>query len=183
MVQLPEGWIRTPEFRCNYPALLTPREDMSGKLKYGVEAVFYDSGSLQELITLVNDTARSKFGPNLPAKFRFPLRRGEESSIPEYQGKVWSRFRTDFKIPVYDRYTVSITDENLLYPGMWGRALVSCRTYSGRQGQGVTFYLQAFQKTRDDEPAFQRPLDEYFKDDSPVGPDGFGGPGDYSDLF
>lgn len=163
-MELSNNMIITPEFRVNYPALLEPKEDLNGNLKYSVEALFYDAKALDKMKKLCQDAILQTWGKNPPSGLKLPFKSGDDSAIKEYHGKIYCRFRSTYAVRVVGPNKQPITDESQIYPGMWGRAIVTCKAYNMQLSKGVSFYLNLFQKIRDDEPAFQIPMEDFLDD-------------------
>lgn len=163
-MKLPEGQIVTPEFRVMFQALLEPREDKTygGPPKYVVEALYDDSSVLRAMQAVNNKVIQGKWPTKAPKNLNSPFLDGDESEREDYEGCVYMRYRSVYPIRVVGPDKRAISDESQLYPGMWGRAVVQCKPYTVPGNAGTTFYLLAFQKTRDDEPLLGPPADQYF---------------------
>lgn len=159
MVNLPKNTIITPIFRTMYPALFEPsvmKDQINATPKYQLEAIF-DPKDIKAMAALVERVGKEEWKRGLPNNFRNPIRDGSEKTYmdeegnfvqrPEYSGKIFCKFSTQYKngFAIVDRNKNPLADESLIYPGVYGRAIVTCKPYSTAGNMGVTFYLKLYQ--------------------------------------
>lgn len=160
--------IRTGEFRCSYPYLLTPSEKGG---QYSVQAIFEkDDPSLKELRKFVQEAIEEKWPdendrPFVATPFKPGVKKSEETPkgydpLPaEYAGKVIVPLKSYSQPPgvvdaaCNDLLAMNPQDKVKIYGGMYGRATVKTYIYAPKNGGtwGVSLVLQNFQKTRDGE--------------------------------
>jgi hypothetical protein len=166
--------VKTPEFRANYPVLFKPRKnDLNGKEEFSILALFPKNADFTVLKEAAKKACEKKWGKNKadwPEGLRTPFRDQRELAKtvdgkkvqPEgtEAGAIFMNFRTKDAPTVVNAQVVAISDPAEIYSGMWGCAAVAPSAYDARGNKGVTFYLQMFQKTRDDKTLAGRPKPE-----------------------
>lgn len=165
--------ILTPEGRLSFPALFAPKAQSSkpgSKLKFQATILIpkgTDITALRELALEAGQVkfgakfSREKFGPQVigwPGGAKMPIRDGDDlvrnpsfENRPEYRGHWVVACRNDNKPGIVGPDAVVLIDEKAVYAGSYGRAYITAFGYDQDNSKGVSFSLQAYQKTRDGE--------------------------------
>lgn len=160
MKQLSDTKIRTSEFRVSYPHLFHPYSfNESDTEEYSVVALFPKNTDLKKLKKAIKKVANNKWPGKNSKKIRMPeFKDGDEledsngESLKETEDKIVINFRTKLRKPlVLDKHRQPITDEEEIYGGCYGVAVVEPYAWENQFGKGVSIGLQGFQKTRDGE--------------------------------
>lgn len=172
----------TPEFRATYVGLFkatAPKDNPEGKKKFTVRAAFPPDADLTQLKHEAAQAVKDKWGDKKPSTLRSPFRlNGElDNPIPGLSDDwivVTFAANEDRRPGVVDESLQDIIDDSLVYSGSWGRAQVRAYAYENAGNRGVSFGLQNYQRTRDDEPlgAGRMPASKafsQFKSSSPAG--------------
>lgn len=146
--------VLTPTFRVSFPEVFEPKSFQEGQEpKYSVQMVFDKTEDLSKLKTLIQETAKEKWGDKVPKKLRTPLRDGDvdKEGNPNYEGKVFVNASSKFKPGVVDQALNEIISKDEFYPGCYARATVNCYAYDYMGNCGLSLGLQNIQKVRDGE--------------------------------
>ena len=163
---------KTPEFRVSFPKLLKPEAYKEGDTpKYSVTMFFDKKAQASSEYKKIRGAAKKafveKFGKKewddtpkdsegWPLGYFNPFKKATEKQLEKYPeiydtDMVIMSASTQFQIPVVDEKVAKILDESVLYGGCYGWAYVVVNPYKNGTNKGVSFYLQAFQKTKDGE--------------------------------
>lgn len=177
--------IMTPKFRVSFPNLFKPRKnDMSGKMEYGVMALFSKGTDLSKLQAAVKQAVEQKWGtdqkkwPKDPetgkVKIRMPFRKHEEKRYENdngdlvfppgmEEGGIFINLKSIQKPGVVDQDVQDIINESDVYAGCYARATVSVYAYETKGNCGVSFGLQNLQKMGEGDPLGSRtkPQDDF----------------------
>jgi hypothetical protein len=162
--------VLTGEFRLSYPVLFTARPNRKGELKYSLACVFEnpeeqmmdftDSSSPVSLVTVALELAKEAFGPQAAEKIRkeqlkWPFTKGEKKDYPE--GSIFFNAYSNEAPGVVSRFKDpetgkprKITDPKEVYPGVYGRAVLTFYSYENEQ-RGIAVGLDHVQILRDGE--------------------------------
>lgn len=154
----------TAEGRVSYPSVFTPSiNKLSGKSSYEITLLFpKTSPHAQELKAIVVAAAKEKFGDAIPAKFKNPLKDGDQAVESDgvtpkkgYAGMLYAKFSVDstkLKPIVVDENVQPILEQSKFYGGCFARANAAAFGYDKAGNKGVSFSLNSIQKVRDGEP-------------------------------
>lgn len=154
----------TPEFRCSYMSVFSPKQSDDGKSVWSVTAIFESKADFKEMQKIYQDAMATKW-PGKTAKqipgFKSPFRMGVEGGSfdldknPEYKGKVICTFRSYNTPPgVVGPDKQPILDQTKFRSGDYARASITAYAYDikGKGSKGVSFGLSSIIKTRRGEP-------------------------------
>lgn len=161
-----ESWtgnVRSSLVRLSFPHLFKPQPAMeAGKEpQFMVTSLFPAGADISLLALIAQETATAEWGANAASfQLHSPFRdQGEKAS--KYSGYVpGSTFIASGgqrRPPVVDQNLAPITDENRVYPGVWGFVTYRCFPYNvkGPTGailkRGISFGLQSVMIVADDE--------------------------------
>lgn len=154
----------TIEGRVSYPSVFTPSANkLSGKSSYEITLLFpKTSPYIQQLKAIVVAAAKDKFGEAIPAKFKNPLKDGDQAVESDgvtpkkgYAGMIYAKFSVDStkaKPIIVDENVQPILEQSKFYGGCFARVNASAFGYDHLGNKGVSFGLNNIQKTRDGEP-------------------------------
>ena len=167
--------IQTPPFRISYPALLEPKEDDEGNVRYSCQALFDSKTDLKVIRDTIHQAKVKRWGPDEDAwpKFKHePLKpMGKEDNKGRItfpsgheEGGFTANFKSNEKFPptVVRKFgpnktdVRAITDSKEIYPGCWAVARIIVGTYETPKNTGVTFYLEQVCKFKEGEPLLTR---------------------------
>jgi hypothetical protein len=174
---LSKNMVITPKFRTMYPALFEPtrfKDLPNSPLKYQVEAVFDEDTDLRELKAKIDQAVKEKWGNRVPVDLNDTLRPGSDRSIqredgsiaqnPVYSGKTFCKFASLYPVAVVDSKKLPVSDQSLIYPGVYGRAIVTIRAYDLAGNRGVGMFLNVYQLIGGGERVIQD-ITEFLPDD------------------
>lgn len=163
---------KTPECRFNFPNLFKPDPKElkdNGKEVYNVTAIFEKEADLGPLHSAILEVLEQKYGSKEKAKemwgagiIKSPLldggsKQGRNKKTGEFnagmgEGVTFIRVKSNFKPVVVAADARSVPEESEIYSGMYGYLVLQAYFWSHeQQGDGVSFWLQMAQKTRDGE--------------------------------
>lgn len=152
----------TPSFRAGYISVFkaTAMKQANGEMgraKYSVRALFPPSTDLSALKAAAGQTAKEKWGDNIPKSCRSPFRKNAELDNPVPGiGDDWIvvtfSANDDRRPGLVDARNQDIINEDDVYSGAWYRAEVRPFAYDQAGNKGVSFGLQNLQKMKDDDP-------------------------------
>lgn len=146
--------VRLNNVRLSFPALFKPRpksRTTPGVLTFQASFLLPPSFDLEPLKKAAMAAVQAKFAK--PTKVKSPIRDAGEKDFAGYEEgwhfiAAWSNHRP----VVVDRLAAPVTDESLIYPGMWVNAHVNAFAWDHPEGgKGVSWNLNAIQIVRDDE--------------------------------
>jgi hypothetical protein len=151
----------TPEFRGSFVALVKPvnvkGESDPEKARYQVTIVLPKKDKWwKQVAAEITKAAEGKFNGSVPAKLKRPVKDGDESGYPEFEGCYTLQASSTQKPDVVNKDMTPIDPfkaHEILYSGAWYR--VSIRAYAWEHktgGKGVSFSLDNVMKIRDDTP-------------------------------
>lgn len=144
--------VMTPPFRVSFPQLFKPKSAFEGQEPvYSVQMLIPKDADITELKRAAKKAAIKKFGQDLPPKFRWPFKDGNEKNLENYKNMVVIEARSKQKPGVVDRTLNEIIDPGEIYAGCWARATLVAYGYDKLGNRGVSFGLQNIQKIKDDE--------------------------------
>ncbi len=146
--------IVTPAFIANFPALLEPKPNLNGTLKYSVQMLFEKANQtvLTQMLASVKDLIEQK-GWNEKTTVK-PFRDGDTLLDKEgnpreaLHGYVVVNATSNVKYPpsVVDGTKKPIVNPAEIHSGVEMKAVVTPRTYEMAGKRGVSFMLNAAQK-------------------------------------
>ena len=156
--------LMTPSARIAFPQVWRPKAFAEGQAEnFSVIAIFYPDNfteaerkQYKKMIKVCNAESKAKFGKEmkaLPSTAGRPITNGEEKGelLGFGEGSVFATLKSRYKPSVVDKHGEEITDESLVYPGVWARFTVTPYAYSGTFGKGVKLGLRNIQILKDDE--------------------------------
>lgn len=153
--------VLTPDCRLHFPALLTPRpvaKDKPDEKKFQATLLLPPGTDMAPFVAAVKFAYREKFGADLTGQLRNPPIRktGELASLQSaVESPDWWFLRASSKFApaVRDRANQPVTDEKLIYAGLYVRAYVSAYAWMHpQQGKGVSWNLDGVQILKAGEP-------------------------------
>jgi len=146
----------TGDVRLAFPSVFKkrPRPGDDGKESYQCTLLFPPDYDLTPLKKAMKAAVIKKFGdkPVKLAPDRIGLRDATEKDWDGFdEGWHYVSINVDDKPVVVDRRNAPVTDESLVYGGMWVRAYLAAFAYDKGGKKGVGFALNALQLVRDGE--------------------------------
>lgn len=131
---------------------------------------------IQKAIDAAVEIAKGKNKGKLPAKFKMPLRDGDEEKPEDeaYENSYFLNATSKTKPGVVDKDTNPILDQDEFYSGCYGRASINFYYFDVKGNKGIAAGLNNVQKLKDGEPLggrqsaeadFAEPLDGVEDDD------------------
>jgi hypothetical protein len=146
----------TPVGRLSYPSVFEKAKSLEEGKEGKYEATLYISKSIDisAIRKLVEEIGKKAFGDEYltKSKFKKPILDGDELDDVNGKGHWVIRTRTGKRPVVCDKNRQEILDKEEIYGGVWARLNVTPGSYDLPTSKGVTFYLNAVQKVKDDEP-------------------------------
>lgn len=149
----------TGEGRVCYPHVFKANlNKLSGKEEFELTLLFpKDSEAAKQLKQAVVTAAKEKFGDNIPASFKNPIKDGNQA-IDKKSGQVktghadhiYVKFTSTNRPNVIDEQHNEILGADQFYGGCYARVSVNVYAYD-KIGKGVSFGLNHVQKLRDGE--------------------------------
>ncbi len=155
----------TPEFRVSYPKVFKAElNKLSGKMEFGLVALFPKGADLSKLIAAAQDAMVKKWGPNKakwPKNLRSPFR-DQADREKEVDGKlvmpaghekgaIYLNLKSKDRPMVVGQDVQPILDESKFYGGCYAIASVSAYAYLQAGNAGVSFGLGNVQLVKDGE--------------------------------
>ena len=108
---------------------------------------------IEKAIEKAIEEGKSKWGGKVPAKFKLPLRDGDEEKPEDevYEGMMFFVANSKRKPGIVDAELNPIIDEEEFYSGCWGRASVNFYAFNVSGNKGVAAGLNNLQKLEDGE--------------------------------
>lgn len=161
----------TPNFTASFPSLFRKTGFQDQKPKYTVDAIFEKNIDLKPFMSAIKQVAEErwkKIPPNFSsdggifkdALFEYVIKNGDLKTTSDgevyegYAGKYWMKFSSINPVAMVGPDAKTPLEEDELYGGCIGRAVVFARAYGGPGTNfkpGVVFDIKAFQKVRDGE--------------------------------
>ena len=161
--------IMTPEFRVAFPHVFTtapPMAGSTGPAKYQVVMLFPKDADLSALKNAAGIAAEDKWGAEViklkeQGLLRSPFRDGDEHNakrkatgkqpLSGYDGHIFISVSSIEKPPLVDQNVQPIIIKEDFYAGCYAQAQVYAHAYNTAGNMGMTFFLNAIQKTKDGE--------------------------------
>ena len=156
--------VRTGEVRLSYASLFEARcAPGSNVPKYSVVLLIpkTDKATLKALknaeLAAIDQGKETKWRGKIPPNLKSIIHDGDEEKDldenPEYAGHMYMSVSANEKYPplVIDRNKQEIMNPAEVYSGAYGIAILRAYPYSASGNNGVSFGLNALQKTRDGE--------------------------------
>lgn len=150
--------MRTPEARCAFVNVFTPREAMQAgrEPKYGVTLLLPKAGEdISFLKAAAKKLGEDEFGPNFwegakAKRYKWPFRDGdaEKSDRPEFAGMTFLSATTKMKPQVFDGRIQPITDPEEFGSGDYAKVLLNFFAFNQAGNAGIAAGLIALQRTR-----------------------------------
>ena len=140
-------------FKGAFVDLVEPREDQSGKLKYGINLLIpKDHPYVKVVRAAIAEALQEKFGAAQPKKWRSPLKDGDEVDYDGFAGHWYFNAKTETKPQCVDAQMVNLHEKDELYSGAFYRITANAAGYDHpKGGKGVSIYLNNVQKIKDGE--------------------------------
>lgn len=160
----------TPEFRVAFPHVFVPAPPMPGQQsdpKYQLVMLFPKDADLSRLKTAAQIAGEDKFGDQFmqlhqQGLLKTPFRDGDEHNatrvaqkkkeLAGYAGHIFVSVSSIEKPPLVNENVEPIIRKEDFYGGCYAQAQVYAHAYNTAGNMGVTFFVNAIQKTRDGEP-------------------------------
>ena len=167
--------VRTGLVRLSYEHLWEPVAVNDGDdKKYSASFIIPKSDKktnkmIEDAIEAALETGvSSKWGVKRPKNLKLPLRDGdEERDDAAYENSMFvnANCTTKYRPFIVDREKRPITDEDAVYSGCYGLAVINFYAFDSNGNRGVACGLSGFMKVRDGEPMSTRiSADEAFAD-------------------
>lgn len=151
----------TGKTRFSYLTVFEPKAiDEGGEKKYSVSLIISkdDTATIDKINKAVAAAMKaglaSKFGGKAPAKWRHPLRDGDEErpDDPAYENAYFMTASSKTQPGLVDKNLNKIIDQSDLYSGCYGRASVNFYAYATAGNKGIACGLNHLQKLSEGEP-------------------------------
>lgn len=149
----------TGKVRFSYLHVWEPTAIEEGQdKKYSVSLIISkdDKDTLKKIdkaIKAATEIAKAKFGGKVPAKFKLPLRDGDDERPDDeaYENSYFLNANCKTKPGVVDKNVQPILDQDELYSGCFGRASITFYTFDTKGNKGIACGLNNIQKLADGE--------------------------------
>lgn len=150
----------TPEFRVAFPHVFKPSSVQgSDQMRYSVTMLFKKNADLSRLKLAMKHAKIEEWGPDQskwPKISENPVKDGDGGDYDQYEGfkghfVIGAHTKEEWKPEVVGPDVEPILSASEFYPGCYAKASVFCRAWTFGKKAGVSFYLNAVQKTRDGE--------------------------------
>lgn len=136
----------TGKVRGSYVNVFRPRiNDMNGQEEYSMSLLIPkdDRKTVDRINAAVKEAAAKKFGDKVPAKFRHPLRDGDEERPDDqaYQGHYFLNVKSKQKPGIIDKTRQEVIDSNEFLSGDYCRVSMNCYAYDVSGNRGAAFGL------------------------------------------
>lgn len=147
----------TGKVRGSYVNVFRPRvNDMNGKEEYSMSLLIpkTDEQTVGKINAAVKEAARKKFGDKIPAKFRHPLRDGDEEKPEDdaYSGHFFLNVKSQQKPGIIDKDRQEVIDSNAFLSGDYCRVSMNAYAYDVSGNRGCAFGLGNIQVISKGEP-------------------------------
>jgi len=151
--------VHTPPFRVSFPHVFVAQKasaSADAEPKYSCLMIFEKGTDISALVNAAKEVVIAKYGADLsklPAKFKWPFRKGEEKVGMDgfTPGSIFFTASTKQPPGVIDQNKVPILKAEEFYAGCYAHATVHAYCYDNK-GVGVSFGLDNLQKLRDGVP-------------------------------
>lgn len=170
----------TGKARGSYVNVFRPRiNDMNGKEEYSMSLLIpkEDRKTVDRINDAVKEAARKKFGDKVPAKFRHPLRDGDEERPEDaaYKGHYFLNVKSQQKPGIVDKNRQEVIDSSDFISGDYCRVSMNCYAYDVSGNRGAAFGLGNVQVLAKGEPlTSQARAEDDFDDWDDEGEDDWG---------
>lgn len=145
--------------RFSYAHVFQPHAVEEGSpAKYSVSIIIPKSDTktiktIEAAIALAWDQGKGKMGGKVPAKYKSPLRDGDEDRTDDeaYEDSMFINANSNRKPGVVDANVQAIIDEDEFYSGCYGRVSVNFYAFNFNGSKGVAAGLQNIQKLKEGE--------------------------------
>jgi len=147
----------TGKVRGSYVNVFRPRvNDMNGQEEYSMSLLVpkEDATTVGKINAAVKAAAAKKFGDKVPAKFRHPLRDGDEErpEDPAYKGHYFLNVKSKQKPGIVDKDRQQVIDAGDFLSGDYCRVSMNCYAYDVSGNRGAAFGLGNVQVLAKGEP-------------------------------
>lgn len=154
--------IVTGVVRFSYLKATEGKPDDKGNIKYGTMIIVPKSDkktirAIKEAIEEAYQEGKSLLGlknETMPSKLKQPLYDGDDErpDDPACEDAMYFNASSNRKIEILDGEREPITNPDLIYSGMYGRASVTFKAYNAdSKSKGIACYINAIQKTKNGE--------------------------------
>lgn len=151
--------IITPKFTGDFPCLFAPRKNQKGEeVGYDLTMIFKNV-NIEGMKKLMLDTAKEKWGSNIPKNIQWPLKKPDAARLeefPHYAGTVYASAKSKFAPVVIDAKKQPILEAKEIYSGCEMIARIGAYAWEYMGKNGVSFNLYAVQKVADGEKLFKQ---------------------------
>lgn len=149
----------TNEVRLSYLHVWEPSAIQEGQeKKYSASLIIPKSdtktkAAIDNAIKLITDQVRAKNNGKLPAKFKLPLRDGDEERPDDeaYADSYFLNANAKNKPGIVDKNAKPIMDQDEVYSGCYGRASITFYAFDSNGNKGIACGLNHIMKLRDGE--------------------------------
>lgn len=146
--------VATPLARLSFPKLKNPERYEDQAPKFSADLLFGPGSSVKKLKDVAQEVAAARWGDDLPKNLRSPFKDGaDKAGLDGYGEGVTFLTVKNEKRPtcVYrDKTLIPVEEiEDVLYPGCYVYAVLSCYSYDKKGNKGVTFSLKTVQFAKD----------------------------------
>lgn len=147
----------TGKARGSYVNVFRPRmNDMSGKEEYSMSLLIpkSDDKTIGKINDAVKEAAAKKFGDKIPAKFRHPLRDGDEERPEDaaYKNHYFLNVKSQQKPGIVDKNRQEVIDSGDFISGDYCRVSMNAYSYDVSGNRGCAFGLGNVQVIAKGEP-------------------------------
>lgn len=136
----------TGKVRGSYVNIFRPRmNDMSGKDEYSMTILIPkdDKTTIAKINAAIDEARKEKFGDKTPAKFRPPLRDGDEERPEDeaYKGHFFLNLKSQNQPGIVDKDRQEVLDNKEFISGDYCRVSMNAYGYDVNGNKGVAFGL------------------------------------------
>lgn len=147
----------TGKVRGSYVNVFRPRvNDMNGKEEYSLALLIpkTDTKTVGKINAAVKEAAAKKFGDKVPAKFRHPLRDGDEERPDDeaYAGHYFVNVKSQQKPGIVDKDRNEVLDASEFLSGDYCRCSLNAYAYDVSGNRGAALGLNNIQVLAKGEP-------------------------------
>jgi hypothetical protein len=147
----------TGKVRGSYVNVFRPRlNDMNGKEEYSMALLIpkTDTETVGKIKEAVKEAAKAKFGDKIPAKFKTPLRDGDEERPDDeaYKGHYFMNVKSANRPGIIDRSRQEVLDASAFVSGDYCRVSMNAYAFDVSGNRGVAFGLGNVQVIAKGEP-------------------------------
>jgi len=136
----------TGKVRGSYVNIFRPRmNDMNGKDEYSMTILIpkEDKTTIAKINAAIEESKKEKFGDKTPAKFKAPLRDGDEERPEDeaYKGHYFLNLKSQNQPGIVDKDRQEVLDDKEFISGDYCRVSMNSYAYDVNGNKGVAFGL------------------------------------------